>query len=242
MSAIFPRWTNLLPTIAALGAAGGAAIAATGVWYYFTPSYWEVGYEPVQPVNYSHQIHVGKLGMDCRYCHTHVEESGEANIPDTSTCMNCHTGKGDVAFLNNDLWQAHKINPDLVKVRTAYESGEPIQWRRVHKLPGYVQFNHAAHVRVGVSCYSCHGRVDQQEIVRQVENLSMGWCLDCHREPGRFLLDNREIARDTGEHCEVTNLGKAAELLSQPDQFERGFTLANDRNIYPPQSCGACHY
>jgi hypothetical protein len=211
------------------------------VWYYFTPAYWEVGYEPIQPVEYSHQIHVGKLGMDCLFCHTRVEDSGEANIPDTATCMNCHTGKDDVAFLNNDLWQAHKINPSLVKVRTAFESGEPIGWRRVHKLPGYVQFNHSAHVRVGVSCYSCHGRVDQFEVVRQEKSLAMGWCLDCHRAPEKHLVDNRAGSKGSAGFCEVTDLAKAAELLSSQEQFERGFTLAKERNVFPPESCGACH-
>ena len=241
MSAIFPRWTNSLPTVAAIGVACGGAVAAGGVWYYFTPSYWEVGYEPIQPVEYSHQIHVGKLGMDCRYCHTQVEESGEANIPDTGTCMNCHTGKGDVAFLDNDLWQAHKINPNLIKVRTAFETKEPISWRRVHKLPGYVQFNHSAHVRVGVSCYSCHGRVDQFAVVRQEESLAMGWCLDCHRAPEHHLVDNRGTSKGSAGFCEVTDLAKASELLSSQEQFDRGFTLAKERNVFPPESCGACH-
>ncbi len=241
MSAIFPRWTNSVPTILAVGSLGGAAIAAGSVWYWFTPSYWEVGYEPIQPVEYSHQTHVGKLGMDCRYCHTGVEESSEANIPATATCMNCHTGEGDVAMLNSDLWQAHKIDPNLLQVRTAFATGEPVQWRRVHKLPGYVQFNHAAHVRVGVSCYSCHGRVDQFAVVRQEKSLAMGWCLDCHRDPEPHLLENRDSMRDSAGFCEVTDLARAAELLSMAEQRERGKALANERNIFPPESCGACH-
>lgn len=240
MSILFPRWTNALPAVVAVVGGGSATLVAAGVWYYFTPSYWEVGYEPNQPVDYSHQLHVGKLGMDCRYCHTHVEESPHANIPDTATCMSCHTGTEEEAYLNFDLWQAHKINENLVKVRLAYETGEPIAWRRVHKLPDYVYFNHAAHVNAGISCYSCHGRVDQLEVVRQVENLSMGWCLDCHRAPEGHLVDTRGVL-GTGA-VPVTDLRLVADSLSREDQHERGLMLARDRRLEAPENCGACHY
>ena len=240
MSLIIPRWVNTLPgaIAAALGLTGGLATA--GVWYYFTPSYWEVGYRPDQPVDYSHQLHVGKLGIDCRYCHTAVEESYHANVPDTATCMSCHTGEGETGYLNADLWRAHKVNANLVKVRESFASGEPIRWTRIHKLPDYVNFPHSAHVNAGVSCYSCHGNIHEQKVVEQRESLSMGWCLECHREPENALVDVDGLL-GTGEVL-VTDLARVAKLLDSKEQKARGQALAEQRQIEAPDNCGACHY
>jgi len=144
-------------------------LAVGGVWYFGSPSYTDVGYAPVQPVPYSHELHVGELGIDCRYCHVSVETSPVANIPPTQTCMNCHTA----------------IRPESTKlepIRQSNRTGMPVDWIRVHDLPDYVYFNHSAHVRRGVSCVECHGRIDRMEEVYQDQPLSMGWCLDCHRE------------------------------------------------------------
>lgn len=244
MSLVFPRWTNSLPPL--LLAGGGAVFASVvgGIWYYFTPKFWEVGYQPLQPVNYSHQIHVGKLGLDCRYCHTHVENSPHANVPDTATCMGCHTGAGETGYLNNALWTVHKNSPDLTKVRESAATGEPIKWRRIHKLPDYVQFNHAAHVNAGVSCVSCHDRVDQQAVVRQGHNLSMGWCLDCHRAPEHNLVDVDGLLKpgDASAKVRLTNLDLVSQILKDPGQAQRGMELANKRRVQPPEHCGACHY
>lgn len=245
---VFPKWMNHFPTASALGG-GAAAMTAIGVvWYYFTPSYWEVGYEPIQPVEYSHQIHVGLLGMDCRYCHTDVEESPHANIPDSSTCMNCHTAGTKLAddgtyefdpaqtfYLNSDLIAKHHANnPNLIRLRNAYAEGRPVEWRRVHKLPDYVMFNHAAHINAGVSCYSCHGRIDQQAVVRQEHPLSMGWCLECHRDPTDALIDTNEIR--------ITDLGAVEAQLMSENQAERGRELQEQGVIVPSDSCGTCHY
>ncbi|MCA9282024.1 MAG: cytochrome c3 family protein [Phycisphaeraceae bacterium] len=246
MSLLFPEWTNTLPkVVGAVGALATVSVVA-GVTYYFTPKFWEVGYEPVQPVSYSHKIHVQQLGIDCRYCHSHVEESPHANIPDTQTCMNCHTG--DVAtstsYLNSRLWESHKDNANLIKVRSAAASGEPIEWRRVHKLPDYVYFNHSAHVNTGISCVSCHGRVDTFAIVRQEHSLSMSWCLSCHRAPENHLVplteDDPSVA--PAEMLKVTDLERISRLIASPDQKDRGLGIAESRKIEPPQNCGACHY
>lgn len=234
MSHVFPKWTNAIPAATVLGAGGGALFVVVFITYYFTPKFWEVGYEPVQPVNYSHQIHVGQLGMDCRYCHSNVEESPHSNVPDTATCMNCHTGEGEIAYLNNTLWTAHKDNANLQRVRAAYASGDPIQWRRVHKLPDYVQFNHATHVKSGVSCYSCHGRIDQEAVVRQNEPLSMGWCLECHRAPENHLIDTAEM--------KITDLLSVERQLQSDAQLDKGLMLAEQQRLQPSLSCGACHY
>jgi len=237
---LFPKWMNVLPTAAAI--IGGLSVVgvSAGYLYYFTPDYWRTGYEPQQPVNYSHQIHVGKLGMDCRYCHTNVEVSPHSNIPDTATCMNCHTGVGELAYLSTNLWNAHKINPDLIKVRESYATGEAIEWRRVHKVPDYAHFNHAIHVKAGVSCYSCHGRIDQQEVVRQVHGMGMGFCIDCHRNPERALVQVDD--RQSTEHPKITDLAAIQQLLNDPTQLERGNKLAQTKQLQPPQTCGACHF
>lgn len=234
MSQVFPRWTNSIPAATFVGAGGGLVLVIVIVTYYFTPEFWERGYEPIQPVDYSHQIHVAQLGMDCRYCHSHVEESPHANVPDTNTCMNCHTGEGDIAYLNANLWSAHKENPNLQRVREAYASGDPIPWRRVHKLPDYVQFNHATHVKSGISCYSCHGRVDHQAVVRQVESHSMSWCLECHRAPENHLIDT--------EQMQVTDLMRVENQIRSDGQKELGLQLAQQQRLAPSVSCGACHY
>ena len=240
MSLIFPRWSNTAPR-AVLGGLGMGLIAVVGiVTYYFTPEYWEVGYEPEQPVAFSHHIHVGQLGIDCRYCHTNVEESNHSNVPDTATCMACHTGAGDAGYLNASLWASHKENVHLTRVRQAYATGEPIPWARIHKVPDYAHFNHAVHVNAGISCYSCHGRIDTHEVARQVHSLSMAWCLECHREPEEFVVAASDLDPSKPR---ITALGEVSSLLARSDYAETaGAALVMERQLQPPQHCGACHY
>lgn len=123
-----------------------------------------------QPVPFSHAHHVGGLGIDCRYCHTSVEQARFAGIPPTETCMTCHS----------QIWTNAAM---LAPVRTSLADNRPLRWRRVHNLPDYVYFDHGAHVVNGVGCSTCHGRVDQMPLTRQTAPLTMGWCLDCHRDP-----------------------------------------------------------
>lgn len=231
VSTVFPKWTNQLPTILLMLALGGASSAIGFVWYYFTPKYWEVGYMPTQPGGgFSHQLHAGKLGMDCRYCHTHVEHSAEANIPNVATCYGCHAEGRLLLPPDQD---------ELVKfVRTAYENDASIEWRRVHKLPDYVRnFPHDVHIAAGVSCYSCHGAIAKQPIVHQVEPLSMAWCLDCHRDPTPHLVPPSM----------VTDLFAVEERLKDAEaQAARGAELLAALKNKPlhllPENCGACHY
>jgi Cytochrome c7 and related cytochrome c len=211
---IFPRWTNDLPLrIAAVGAvAGGLAVA--GVWYYFSPRYTDVGYQPVQPVAYSHKLHAGELGINCLYCHASVERSPVAVVPPTQVCMNCHR----VVKQNSPMLQA---------VRDSMTSGRPLRWVRVHDLPGFAHFDHRPHVRAGVGCASCHGRIDQMEEVAQAEPLSMGWCLDCHRNPDPFLRP---------EH-EVTNM----DWSPSRDQLQSAARIKAEKRLQPPVDCTGCH-
>ncbi len=133
-----------------------------------------VGYKPDQPINYSHQLHAGQMKIDCQYCHTGVEKSRYAMVPPPATCMNCHT-------------VARKDKPEIIKLTKFYEEGKAIPWKRVHKLPDFVYFNHSVHVNKGIDCVSCHGDVAQMDKIRQVNSFTMAACLDCHRHPEEKL-------------------------------------------------------
>ncbi|HSW50495.1 MAG TPA: cytochrome c3 family protein, partial [Bryobacteraceae bacterium] len=192
---------------------GLASAVGLGSWL-FHPRQREVGYTPVQPVPYSHKLHAGDLGLDCRYCHTTVETAAVAAIPPTETCMNCHE-------------RVKNQSPALAPIRESYATGKPVPWVRVHRLPDFVFFNHSAHVSAGVSCVSCHGRVDQMIEVKAVEPLNMAWCLDCHRNPAARIRP-REM---------VTNLGWKPDR----DPAELGRELAAANRIAPPTHCSGCH-
>lgn len=212
---LFPRWSNaLLPVILITGAVL-PLYAVMFVAYGLSPKTLEVGYMPTQPVPYSHALHVGTLGIDCRYCHNTVEESGFAAVPPTQTCMNCHT-------------QIHVQSPKLAPVRESYESGMPVEWIKVHKLADYAYFNHAAHVNRGVGCVECHGRVDQMEVVYRTSPLSMGWCLDCHRNPVDALRPRSEI----------TNMAFDQRTALTREQRE---ALRDQYHINPNENCSTCH-
>jgi len=212
---LFPKWSNLL--LPGLMAAGAIVplYAVFFVAYGFSPKTLDVGYQPTQPVPFSHALHAGQLGMDCRYCHNTVEDASHAAVPPTQTCMNCHT-------------QIRPESPKLVEVQESYRTGKPIEWIRIHKLGDYSYFNHAAHVNRGVGCVSCHGRIDQMEVVYQSAPLSMGWCLDCHRNPEPHLRPVSEVTNMAYEpEFELTDLEREG-LLTKYD-------------IHPSENCSTCH-
>ncbi len=213
----FPRWANLaLPTIAFVSLTAPLYMAIV-VAYGFSPQATDVGYRPEQPIPFSHQLHAGELGVDCRYCHNTVEYTAHAAIPPTQTCMNCHS-------------QIHPSSEKLAPLFESYETGMPIEWVRVHDLPQYAYFNHSAHVTRGVSCVECHGRVDTMEIVFQHESLTMGWCLECHRDPGAHVRDPSLVTKlDWGLDISFEDL-----LASSADW--RAFN-----NLNPSQDCSTCH-
>jgi len=223
MANIFPRWSNWLPIKLLVCAAvlGGAVTA--GAWYYFTPKYTRVGYQPVQPVAFPHDVHVAQLGMDCRYCHSFVEVAAHSNIPSTQTCMNCHI-------------QVQADNPKLKPVLESWRTGEPIDWVQIHKTPDYVYFNHSAHVNRGVSCVSCHGKVNEMPVVYHDQPHSMAWCLDCHREPELHL---RPLNQITNLNWEPT---PAEGETVKEAQLRQGLQLKKDWHINPPdKNCFGCH-
>lgn len=190
-------------------------VAMAGVNYYLTPKYTRVGYQPVQPVAFSHAIHAEQLGIDCRYCHNGVEKSWYSNVPAASTCLNCHN-----TVLAND--------PKLELVRESGKTGKPIPWVQIHKTPDYVYFNHSVHVNRGVSCVECHGPVNKMDEVKHAKPLSMSFCLDCHRNPEQHLRDPKD----------VFNL----DLVIDPaKQLEQGTKFKHDWKVNASQNCSACH-
>lgn len=214
MAQILPPWSNKIPIVAAVIGALGSTLAAAGVWYFFSPQYTDVGYRPIQPVPYSHKLHAGELGIDCRYCHASVESSSVANVPPTSACMNCHR----LVKRDSEL---------LAPIRESDTSGRPMRWTRVHELPDYAYFAHNVHVAAGIGCVSCHGRIDQMEVVTQAQPLSMSWCLDCHRNPGP---NRRPVS-------EVTNMKWAP----PKDRAALAAKLGSEHPVNPPVDCSGCH-
>src|SRR5207249_11319929 len=220
MSQIFHPSTNTISRVSIFGGAAllvalVAAMAAINESSYVT----EVGVARSQPIPFSHKHHVGDDGIDCRYCHTSVEESSFAGIPPTKTCMNCHT----------QIWAD---SPILEPVRESFRTGKSIQWTRVHNLPGFVYFDHSIHVHKGVGCSTCHGRVDEMPLMWQVASLQMEWCLGCHRNPERVLRPRDKIYDmewqpprdqvDRGKELAKSYRIQAAEVLTRCDTCHRG--------------------
>ena len=181
MAQVFPKSMNVVARVSLLAlpllAAGGGVTGAA----FFRSDYAVNTHEVVeQPVPFSHKHHVSQLGIDCKYCHTSVYESANAGFPPTKTCMNCH----------QQIWQSADL---LGPVRDSYAKGVPIAWTKVHNVPHYTYFNHSVHVNKGVGCVSCHGQIDQQNLVMQSKTLLMEWCLDCHRYPEKHLRPVNEV-------------------------------------------------
>lgn len=214
MAAIFPKSSDLILKV--VGAVIGlGAVSGIAAYAYLTyPTVIDTGYQPEQPVPYSHKLHAGELGINCYYCHSTVYRGAFAAIPGTEICMGCHANVRDKS-------------PRLELVRSSYQYGHSIPWIKIHDLPDFVFFNHSAHVNAGVSCVSCHGRIDQMVEVRQEKPLNMAWCLDCHRNPAPNI--------------------RPAELVTQldwvPDRepAEIGREIIAQKGINPPTNCSGCH-
>lgn len=185
MAARFRPWANSVLLVALVATAvAGIGVTAFALTWMRMPAANGQGNPLEQPVAFDHRRHVIDAGIDCRYCHDLVERSAFAGVPPTSRCMNCHA-------------QVRSQSPLLDPVRKSFFGGTPIVWSRVHRLPGFVYFNHSIHVMKGVGCVTCHGRVDRMARVFKVEPMTMGWCLDCHREPEAHLRPLEEITSAT---------------------------------------------
>jgi cytochrome c7-like protein len=167
-----------------------------------------------QPIQFSHERHVGGNGIDCRYCHTSVEDSPFAGIPPTKTCMNCHA-------------EIFAKSPFLQPVQESFEHGRAIEWTRVNDLPDFVHFDHSIHVRKGVGCTTCHGPVDQMPLMSQFQSLQMEWCLDCHRRPEAFVRPRSAVFSVTYQ--------------TPADQQEVGRRLVAEYHIQKLTNCSTCH-
>lgn len=247
MANYFPRWTNILPLKIAICIGSLAVGIVAAFTYYATPKTLNVGYMPDQPIPYDHELHVKQLGLDCRFCHSFVEESGHANIPSANTCWGCH----------------QHIKPDSEKLKPladAIKTGKPIEWVRVHKAPDYVFFDHSAHLNRGISCVSCHGQINEMPVVYQAKSLSMGFCLDCHRAPEQHLRPLEEVfnldykAKNYLEANpafakQVSNFADANKNLKlkldgdeQDVQYAIGSFLKDHWTVQPKESCATCHH
>lgn len=211
---LWPKWIDSLRVVLGAVLLVLPVYATVLLWYGGSPKTTDVGYAPVQPVPYSHALHAGQLGIDCRYCHNTVEVAAHASIPPTQTCMNCHT-------------KIRATSPKLVRIRESAATGLPVPWIRVHDLPDYAYFNHSAHVRRGVGCVECHGRVDKMEVVRQEQPLSMGWCLDCHRNPEPRLRPPELVTQ--------------MDWTPNEDRLQLGRRLREQYHLNPSEDCSTCH-
>jgi len=215
MSQIFPRRANALARSSLFGVL--SLVLFLG-WMVFTlmRSSWATKQNEFveQPIQFSHAHHVGGMGLDCRYCHTSVEESSFANIPPTKTCMNCHS-------------QIHSGSPYLEPVRSSYANDVSIEWVKVHDLPDFVYFDHSIHVNKGVGCTTCHGPIDKMAYVWQEKSLLMEWCLDCHRQPEKYLRPRSEVY--------------SVAWRSPSNQLELGRKLAAEYKVEPQVTCSTCH-
>lgn len=215
MSNIFPEIANKVPGWVVFGLTLKILAIIAGIYYYFTPSYTRAGYQPVQPVPFDHSLHVNQVGMDCRYCHTFVDRSEHSTIPAANTCMNCHS------VIKSD-------SAKLALVRESFQSGEPVQWVKIHDTPDYVYFNHSVHVNRGISCVHCHGQVDEMKEVYHAKSFTMNFCLECHRNPENFI---RPVDQ-------VYNLKWQS---SDPEWSRQAETFVHDWKVMPPESCSGCH-
>lgn len=216
---IFPGSTHARVFLACAALFGLVAVAGTSD---MRPVGFNTGYAPQQPIDYSHRLHAGELGIDCLYCHYGARTSKHAGIPPTSVCMNCHatvSAAFDAVLEERALAQAEErepariVSPEIAKIYTAMGLDEdlepnevgpqPIPWVRVHNLQDFVAFDHSVHVARGLACAECHGPVQSMERVRQESDLSMGWCVNCHRDYGvdPAMGKSKTDARlDPGQH------------------------------------------
>lgn len=217
MAQVFHPSMNTISKLSIVGTVLGLVVLS-GVVFGFNLTYVNNLALPIeQPVQFSHKHHVTDDGIDCRYCHTSVEKSAFAGLPPTETCMTCHS----------KIWSD---SPELAVVRESWRTGRPIQWVRVHDLPNFVYFNHSIHIKKGVSCVVCHGRVDDMPMVRKQNTLSMAWCVNCHRHPEKFIRPRENVFQMSWK--------------PEMDQLTMGRKLVKEYHVlheFQLTNCSICH-
>ena len=215
MAQVFSRSMNLVARLSIVG--GVMAAGALGAALYaiaLSPWYTDVNVAQPQPVPFSHKHHAGELGIDCRYCHTSVEKSSFAGIPPTQTCMTCHS----------QIWtNAAMLEP----VRASYRDDKSIAWTRVSALPSFVYFDHSIHVSKGIGCTTCHGPIADMPLTWRANTLYMSWCLDCHRQPEKYVRPKSEVF--------------SPNYVAPANQMELGRKLVKEYKIQKLQNCSTCH-
>jgi hypothetical protein len=215
MPQIFRRSTNTLSRLSIYGAIFiVAALSYVGYAVNKSPYITDVNVAQNQPVPFSHKHHAGELGIDCRYCHTSVEDSSFAGVPPTATCMTCHS----------QIWAT---SPMLEPVRASYRTDHSIEWTRVNALPDFVYFNHSIHVNKGIGCTTCHGPIAEMPLTWRAQTLQMDWCLGCHRAPEQYVRPREEVFNP----------------FYQPpaDQLALGRKLVAEYKIQKLTTCSTCH-
>jgi hypothetical protein len=217
MSQIFGRRANMWARLSVFGVFAVGALFVLALVIYSRSPYPALAHKsPEQPVAFSHALHTGGLKIDCRYCHTSVEVSASAGIPPTQTCMTCHS-------------QVVSQEAALAPVWESWRSGQPIAWNRVHDLPDFDYFNHSIHVAKGVGCSTCHGPVNQMNQIEQVQPLTMGWCLNCHRDPAQYIRPREQVFN--------------MDWQPPADQLAQGRRLVDEYHIEVSKlsNCSICH-
>ena len=212
---VFHRSTNVLSRFTIFGGLFVIAGLVYGLYLVNSSPYvTQQGVAKEQPIQFSHKHHAGELGIDCRYCHTTVEKLAYAGMPATKTCMNCHS----------QIWTNSEF---LEPVRRSWRTDESIEWTKVYDLPQYVYFNHSIHVNKGVGCETCHGRVDLMNVLWQKPTMQMQWCLDCHRQPEKYLRPRQFIF--------------SMDYQPPGDQLDLGRKLKEEYDVRTRVECSACH-
>ncbi|MGA8038044.1 MAG: cytochrome c3 family protein [Candidatus Acidiferrales bacterium] len=218
MAQIFNRTANIVSKASIVAVGGLVALLGGVLWtLMMSPYYTNVNLTREQPVPFSHKHHAGELGIDCRYCHTSVEKSSFAGVPPTQTCMTCHS----------QIWTNA---PMLEPVRASYRDNKSISWIRVNALPDYVYFNHSIHVAKGVGCTTCHGPIAEMPLTYKANTLYMGWCINCHRQPEKYLRPKSEVFNPN--------------YVEPANQMQLGAQLVKDykiQSLRTMQSCSTCH-
>jgi hypothetical protein len=215
MAQIFHHSTNLISRLSIYGSVFilgllGFALYEIGM----SPYYTNVNVAREQPVPFSHKHHVGELGLDCRYCHTSVENSSFAGVPPTQTCMTCHS----------QIWTNSAM---LEPVRASYRTDRSISWTRVNALPDFVYFDHSIHVSKGIGCTTCHGQIAEMPLTYREGTLYMSWCLGCHRQPEKYVRPKSQVFNPN--------------YVVPPNQIELGRQLVKEYKIQSLQNCSVCH-
>lgn len=215
MAQVFHRSANTLSRVSIYGAVFFvAALGFVGDQVSRSPYFTDENVVRDQPVPFSHKHHAGELGIDCRYCHTSVEESSFAGLPPTATCMTCHSR----------IWTSA---PLLEPVRASYRTDKSIEWTRVNAVPDFVYFNHSIHLKKGIGCTTCHGPVGDMPLTWRANTMQMSWCLGCHREPERYVRPREDVFR--------------VDYKPPADQLEMGERLVKEYKIKKLTNCSTCH-